>query len=154
MLGEHSYSNVTIHSYKISSIIACRCIHWILDTLTLEKVYSTYVKLPTCSSPVPYKIRESTDFWPYLKDCIGAIDRSHIPTFIPELMHAWFQDENGQVLQNVLVVMFWTTLCRLLLCSSGMFCSTWAEGLRPRCLALWWWSFCFRYSVRALGLWQ
>ena len=38
--------------------------------------------------------------------------------------------------------------------SSGTFCLTWADGLRPRCLALWWQSFCFRYSVRALGLWQ
>ena len=42
----------------------------------------------------------------------------------------------------------------LLLRLSGTFCSTWADGLRPRHLALWWWSFCFRYSVRALGLWQ
>ena len=38
--------------------------------------------------------------------------------------------------------------------SSGMSCSTWAEGLRPRRLARWCQSFCFRYSVRALGLWQ
>ena len=37
---------------------------------------------------------------------------------------------------------------------SGTFCSTWAEGLRPRHFALWMRSFCFRYSVRALGLWQ
>ena len=37
---------------------------------------------------------------------------------------------------------------------SGMFCSTWADGLRPRCFARWWRSFCFKYLVRALGLWQ
>ena len=41
-----------------------------------------------------------------------------------------------------------------LLHSSGTFCLTWAGRLRPRHFALWWQSFCFRYSVRALGNWQ
>ena len=35
-----------------------------------------------------------------------------------------------------------------------MFGSTWAGRLRPSLLAHCEWSFCFRYSVRALGLWQ
>ena len=38
--------------------------------------------------------------------------------------------------------------------SSGTFCLTWAGRLRLRRLAHWWCSFCFRYSVRAPGLWQ
>ena len=42
----------------------------------------------------------------------------------------------------------------VMLHSSGTFCSTWAGRLQPRRLALWWRSFCFRYSVRAPGLWQ
>ena len=40
------------------------------------------------------------------------------------------------------------------LCLSGMSCSTWAGRLWLRRLARWWRSFCLRYSVRALGLWQ
>ena len=43
---------------------------------------------------------------------------------------------------------------KLLLRSSGTFCLTWEGRLRPRCLALWMQSLCFKYSVRALGLWQ
>ena len=42
----------------------------------------------------------------------------------------------------------------LMLHSSGMFCSTWVEGLWPSHFALWWRSFCLRYLVRALGDWQ
>ena len=38
--------------------------------------------------------------------------------------------------------------------SSGTSCSTWAGRLQLRRLARWWHSFCLRYSVRALGLWQ
>ena len=41
-----------------------------------------------------------------------------------------------------------------LLRSSWTLCSTWAGRLRPSLLACWRRSFCFRYSVRALGLWQ
>ena len=37
---------------------------------------------------------------------------------------------------------------------SETLCSTWAGRLQPRCLARWACSFCLRYSVRALGLWQ
>jgi hypothetical protein len=80
-----------------------RYIHWILNMLTLMKIYSAYVKLPTCSSPVPDEIRESVDFWPYFKDCIGAIDGSHIPAFAPESMWTRFWNWKGQVSQNILV---------------------------------------------------
>ena len=78
------------------------CIHQILDALTSEKVYSTYIKLPTHYSPVPREIRHSPDFWPFFKDCIGAIDGSHIPAFVPESLRARFCDRKGQILQNVL----------------------------------------------------
>jgi hypothetical protein len=54
------------------------------------------------SSPVPAEIRESMDFWPYFKDCIGAIDGSHIPAFVPESMQTRFRNRKGQVSQNVL----------------------------------------------------
>ena len=85
-----------------SSDRSCRCIHRILDALTSEKIYGTYVKLPTRSSPVPDEIRESVDFWPFFKDCIGAIDGLHIPAFVPESMRVRFRDWKGQVSQNVL----------------------------------------------------
>ena len=42
----------------------------------------------------------------------------------------------------------------LLLRSSWTLCSTWAGRLQPSLLARCKWSLCFRYSVRALGLWQ
>ena len=58
----------------------------------LEKVYSTYVKLPMCNSLVPNEIRKCGDFWPFFRDCIGAIDGSHIPAFVPESMRVRFCD--------------------------------------------------------------
>ncbi|KAI5982113.1 hypothetical protein EDD15DRAFT_2110912, partial [Pisolithus albus] len=50
-----------------------------------EPFYSKYISLPFTSSATtvhPY-IRESSRFWPYFKDVIGAIDGSHIPAAPP-----------------------------------------------------------------------
>src|ERR1700677_3989670 len=79
-----------------------RCVHRILDVLTSEKIYGAYVKLPMQNSLVPDEIRESIDFWPFFRDCIGAIDGSHIPAFVPESMQVRFRDRKGQISQNVL----------------------------------------------------
>ncbi|XP_018500074.2 uncharacterized protein LOC103935510 [Pyrus x bretschneideri] len=53
-------------------------------------------------SMVPTKIRESTRFYPYFKDCIGAIDGTHLPAMVlgPEV--ASYRDRHGKILQNVL----------------------------------------------------
>ena len=73
-----------------------------MDALTSDKIYGAYVTLPTRNTPVPHEIRESDDFWPYFRDCIGAIDGSHIPVFVPESMRTRFRNRKGQISQNVL----------------------------------------------------
>jgi hypothetical protein len=40
--------------------------------------------------------------YPYFKDCIGAIDGTHIPAFIPEDKRAPYRNRKGQISQNVL----------------------------------------------------
>ena len=84
-------------------MIAClRCIHQILDALMLEKIYGAFVKLLMHNSLASEEIRDSVDFWPFFQDCIGAIDGSHIPVFVPESMQVRFRDWKGQISQNVL----------------------------------------------------
>src|ERR1700677_5048787 len=85
-------------------IARIRCVHRILDVLTSEKIYGAYVKLPTRNSLVPDEIRESIDIWPFFRDCVGAIDGSHIPAFVPKSMRVRFRDRKGQISQNVLAV--------------------------------------------------
>jgi hypothetical protein len=80
-----------------------RCIHRVLNVLMSEKIYGAYVKLPTSSYLVPDEVRDSLDFWPFFEDCIGAIDGTHIPAFVPEEMRTRFRDCKGQVSINVLV---------------------------------------------------
>ncbi|CAL9024076.1 unnamed protein product [Prunus brigantina] len=54
-------------------------------------------------SGVPSKIRESTRFYPYFKDCIGAIDGTHIPAIVRGRDVSNYRNRHGNISQNVLV---------------------------------------------------
>ncbi|OAO93510.1 hypothetical protein AXX17_AT5G35180 [Arabidopsis thaliana] len=51
---------------------------------------------------VPAKIRETTSFYSYFKDCIGAIDGTHIFAMVPTCDAASFRNRKGFISQNVL----------------------------------------------------
>lgn len=53
-------------------------------------------------SSTPEKIRESTRFFPYFKDCIGAIDGTHIPAMVPGRDTSSYRNRHGTISQNVL----------------------------------------------------
>ena len=61
-----------------------------------------FVKLPATDAPVPEEIRSQKKFFPYFKDCIGALDGSHIPAHVPESCRASYRNRKGQISQNVL----------------------------------------------------
>ncbi|VVA93948.1 unnamed protein product [Arabis nemorensis] len=48
------------------------------------------------------KIRESTRFYPYFKDCIGALDGTHIFAMITNSDVPSYRTRKGFVSQNVL----------------------------------------------------
>ncbi|XP_010495211.1 PREDICTED: putative nuclease HARBI1 [Camelina sativa] len=51
---------------------------------------------------VPTKIRESTRFYPYFKDCVGAIDGTHILAMVPTKKAPSYRNRKGDISQNVL----------------------------------------------------
>ncbi|XP_068334593.1 uncharacterized protein [Pyrus communis] len=51
---------------------------------------------------VPTKIKESTRFYPYFKDCVGAIDGTHIPAMVSGPEVASYRYRHGKISQNVL----------------------------------------------------
>jgi len=73
-----------------------------LRSLTSEHFYNTYVKLPTSDTPAAEHIRLDKRFFPYFKNCLGAIDGTHVLAFTPELDHSRYRNRKGQVSQNVL----------------------------------------------------
>ncbi|XP_021827275.1 uncharacterized protein LOC110767919 [Prunus avium] len=51
---------------------------------------------------VPPKIRESTKFYPFFKDCIKAIDGTHIPAMVRGRDVSSYRNRHGKISQNVL----------------------------------------------------
>ncbi|XP_048591692.1 putative nuclease HARBI1 [Brassica napus] len=51
---------------------------------------------------VPQNIRDITRFYPYFKDCIGAIDGTHILSMITGKDSSSYHNRKGQLSQNVL----------------------------------------------------
>jgi hypothetical protein len=51
----------------------------------------------------PTKIAGSSRWDPYFKDCIGAIDRTHVRASIPKDMETLFRGPKSYCTQNVMV---------------------------------------------------
>jgi hypothetical protein len=67
-------------------------------------LYGKEVRLSVDEAPIPPQIYNNTKFYPYFKDCLGAIDGTHIQVQIcPEDMSR-FKDRLGDLSQNVLAV--------------------------------------------------
>lgn len=65
------------------------------------QLYKEYVYLP---SPInlSYQIRSNPKLYPYFKDCIGAIDGTHILAKVRASEVSPYRNRKGQVSQNVL----------------------------------------------------
>ena len=66
--------------------------------------YTTHVQLPTAGSDVPPQIRHNPKFWPFFKDCLGAIDGSHIHLAPPAAARPSYRNRKGFVSQNCLFI--------------------------------------------------
>lgn len=63
--------------------------------------YLRYVKLPSGHS-VPSEIRNDPTLYPFFKDCLGAIDGTHIQAFVSDIEHPRYRNRKGWLSQNVL----------------------------------------------------
>ncbi|KAJ8752292.1 hypothetical protein K2173_003928 [Erythroxylum novogranatense] len=53
---------------------------------------------------IPSKIKDDGRYWPYFKDCIGAIDRTHIPVVVPRSNQIKYIERKDIPTQNVMAV--------------------------------------------------
>ncbi|XP_019225341.1 PREDICTED: uncharacterized protein LOC109206925 [Nicotiana attenuata] len=58
-------------------------------------------------SDVHTKLREDNRYWPYFKNCIGAIDGTHVPCIIPSKDQIKYIGRKGFTSQNIMVVCDW-----------------------------------------------
>ncbi|KAK5836871.1 hypothetical protein PVK06_012675 [Gossypium arboreum] len=64
------------------------------------KLYKLVIRLPDGS--IPSEIRNNPRFYPYFKDCIGALDGTHVRASVPLNIQGRFRSRKGGTTQNVL----------------------------------------------------
>jgi hypothetical protein len=79
-----------------------RSFHEVLDALLI--LYPAFVGLPDLDTPLASRIAKDGRFFPYFKDCIGALDGTHIAMSVPQAEHSRYRNRKGVLSQNVLAV--------------------------------------------------
>ncbi|KAK5810983.1 hypothetical protein PVK06_026300 [Gossypium arboreum] len=64
------------------------------------KLYKLVIRLPDGSTPS--EIRNNPRFYPYFKDCIRALDGTHVRASVPLSIQGRFRSHKGGTTQNVL----------------------------------------------------
>ncbi|XP_077242083.1 uncharacterized protein LOC143882490 [Tasmannia lanceolata] len=97
----HNQRNRSIRAFtQRSGSTVSRYFNKVLKTILSLK--SEFIKPPT--SEIPEVIRTNLRFWPYFKDCNGAIDGTHIPAKVRAEYKPRFINRKGYPSQNVLAV--------------------------------------------------
>ncbi|XP_051212617.1 uncharacterized protein [Lolium perenne] len=87
--GQFQHSGETISRY----------FHIVLNALMI--LSTSIIQLPPIN--VPFKVASNPKFMPYFKDCIGAIDGTHIPVSISPMVQDPYRNRKGTLSQNVMV---------------------------------------------------
>ncbi|PPS16327.1 hypothetical protein GOBAR_AA04245 [Gossypium barbadense] len=86
----------------MTSVLASRAL-WIKKLKTRKEIAShphLVIRLPNESTPS--EIRNNPRFYPYFKDCIGALDGTHVRASVPLSIQGRFRSRKGGTTQNVL----------------------------------------------------
>ena len=59
---------------------------------TLLLLYQQYIVLPTTLTPLSTRIADNSKYYPYFKDCVGAIDGCHIAVHVSQIQQAAYRN--------------------------------------------------------------
>jgi hypothetical protein len=81
-----------------------RVYHKVMNCFLYKEIYKSVIQSATSSTPLPVHLETNSKFYPWFKDCVGAIDGTHIPVSPPASERAMWRDRNTNLTQNVLAV--------------------------------------------------
>ena len=79
-----------------------RYFHHVVNTLCSADMYHSFVRLPEVKDVTPPEIQDSSKFYPFFQNCVGALDGTHIYASIPPADRARYRNRKGFISQNVL----------------------------------------------------
>lgn len=95
------YLNYLTITYILANL-PISCFHEVVDALLV--LYKSNVKLPTPNKPTSTRITENYKYTPYFKDCLGALDGTHIEMQVPTVLQPRYRNRKGTLSQNILAV--------------------------------------------------
>ncbi|VDC03190.1 unnamed protein product [Peniophora sp. CBMAI 1063] len=92
----------TAERFQRSNETVSNCFHDVLNAINSPGFRSAYMRLPDDKTPA--RIALDPKLSPFLKDCRGAIDGSHMPVNPPSITRGRWRDREGNLTQNVLAI--------------------------------------------------
>ena len=99
ILGQNACNRNVQVRFQHSGETISRHFHKVLNGIV--SLQSHFIQLPD-ENMVPDEIRSSAKFFPYFRNCIGAIDGTHLPVSVSEPLTPRFRNRKGYTSQNVL----------------------------------------------------
>jgi hypothetical protein len=81
-----------------------RVFHKVMQCFLSKGVYDFAIQPLQEGAPIANTIQYNYTYFPWFKDCVGAVDGTHIPVSPPAAARAAFRDHHGRLTQNVLAV--------------------------------------------------
>jgi hypothetical protein len=81
-----------------------RIYHKVMRAFLSKDFYKLNIQSPTILTPISNYIKDNLTFFPWFKDCVGAIDGTHIPISPPDSKKANYRNCKGFLSQNFLAV--------------------------------------------------
>lgn len=71
-----------------------------IEAIVDSSFYSTYIVLPNQDTALSLIIHSNPKFYPFLEDCIGVIDCTHVPAAVPAEAASRYRDRSGNLTHN------------------------------------------------------
>ncbi|XP_058114233.1 uncharacterized protein LOC131257354 [Magnolia sinica] len=97
-VGHNVRNHVIGHRFIQSGQTISRYFSKALDAIM--RLYPEFVKLP--SAEIPTEISSNPNWRTYFQDCIGAIDGTHVPAYVPTMDSVTYRNRKGFLSQNVM----------------------------------------------------
>ncbi|ODN73084.1 hypothetical protein L198_08314, partial [Cryptococcus wingfieldii CBS 7118] len=74
----------------------------VLKSITSPDFYGRWVQQPTSETPIDPRLADNPKFYPFFRECVGAIDGTHVPVTVRDISPDAWRDRNGQRSTNVM----------------------------------------------------
>ena len=106
VLGHGVGNGIIQERFQHSGETVCRQFHRVLVTC-LKLSFDLIRPQDYIFEHVHEKIQHDNQYWPYFKDCIGAIDGTHVPCVVSPKESVKYIGRKGYTSQNVMAICGW-----------------------------------------------